>query len=288
MKRYCYIFLLLFVFVVIYSCKDNYGDFNVAESGLQYRFVESHENAQLPKIGNVLELEYSYEKEDGTVLFSSREGGRKYMKTLEKPAHTGGSIEDGLAMMHEGDSAIFKIGAENFLLFSEKYGHLPNGVDALNPIIIKVRLVDIMDEKDMELYLSSRYHTGEEKEMEILDNYLKNANITVEPTESGLYFIERNAGSGDYIKEGNEVAVNYTLTLADGSLVETTLGQEPMTFVVGREKFIAGWEEAIRMMKKGMTATVIIPSKIGYGSETKGDILPYSTLIFDIEILDVK
>ena len=42
------------------------------------------------------------------------------------------------------------------------------------------------------------------------------------------------------------------------------------------------------MMKKGMTATVIIPSKIGYGSETKGDILPYSTLIFDIEILDVK
>ena len=109
MKRYCYIFILLSAVVVMHSCKDNYGDFNIAESGLQYRFVESHENAQLPQIGNVLELEYSYEKEDGTVLFNSREGGRKYMKTLEKPAHTGGSIEDGLAMMHEGDSALFKI-----------------------------------------------------------------------------------------------------------------------------------------------------------------------------------
>lgn len=288
MKKFVYILILLPVVFTTYSCSDKYGDFLVADSGLQYRIVESHESAPLPNIGDLLELEYSYEKEDGTMLFDSNEGGRKYMKTLEKPAHTGGSIEDGLAMMHEGDSALFKISAENFLLFSEKYGHLPNGVDALDPIVVKVRLVDIMDEKDMEVYLSSRFHTGEEKEMEILENYLKNANITTEPTASGLYFIERNAGSGDYIKEGNEVAVNYTLTLTDGSLVETTLGQEPMSFVFGRDKFIAGWEEAMRMMKKGMTATLIIPSKLGYGSETKGDILPYSTLIFDIEILDVK
>jgi FKBP-type peptidyl-prolyl cis-trans isomerase len=285
MKK-CYpILAFLFLFA---SCTDKYGDFNVAESGLQYRIVESNENAPLPKVGNVLELRYTYEKMDGTILFDSGEAGRKYMKTLEKPAHTGGSIEDGLAMMHEGDSALFKIAAENFLLFSEKYGHLPEGVNALDPIIIKVRLVDIMDEKDMELYMSSRYHTGEDVEMEILDNYLKNANITVEPTASGLYFIERNAGSGDYIKQGDEITVNYTLTLADGSLVETTLGREPMKYVVGREMFIAGWDEAVSMMKKGMTATAIIPSKIGYGAETKGNILPYSTLIFEIEILDVK
>jgi FKBP-type peptidyl-prolyl cis-trans isomerase len=41
-------------------------------------------------------------------------------------------------------------------------------------------------------------------------------------------------------------------------------------------------------MKKGCVATVIIPSKIGYGAEGKGDIQPYSTLIFEIEIVDVR
>ena len=283
--------ILLFLFVatiVIGSCTNNYGEFKVAESGLQYRIVEQNETGQMPQIGDVLELNYSYETEKGKVLFDSRESGRKYMKTLEKPAHTGGSIEDGLAMMHEGDSAIFKISAENFLLFSEKYGRLPEGVDAIDQIVIKVRLINIMDQKDMEQYMSSRFHTDEDVEMEILENYIKNANITAEPTESGLYFIEKNEGSGDYIKQGDEIVVNYTLTLADGSLVETTWGNEPMTYIVGREKFIAGWEEAIAMMKKGSVATVIIPSKIGYGAEGKGTIQPYSTLVFEIEILDVK
>ena len=282
---------LVFIFIitlVISSCSDKYGDFDIAESGLQYRFVERNESGQIPQIGDVLELNYSYETEKGKVLFESSESGRKYMKTLEKPAHTGGSIDDGLAMMHEGDSVIFKISAENFLLFSEKYGRLPEGVEALDQIIIKVRLVNIMDQKDMELYMSSRFHTGEDVEMEILENYIKNANITAVPTESGLYFIEKNEGSGDYIEQGDEVVVNYTLTLADGSLVETTLGSEPMVYIVGREKFISGWEEAIAKMKKGSVATVIIPSKIGYGAEGKGDIQPYSTLIFEIEIVDVR
>ena len=165
---------------------------------------------------------------------------------------------------------------------------MPEGVEALDQIIIKVRLVNIMDQKDMEQYMSSRFHTGEDVEMEILENYIKNAKITAEPTESGLYYIEKNEGSGDIIKQGDEVVVNYTLTLADGSLVETTLGSEPMTYIVGREKFIAGWEEAIAKMKKGSVATIIIPSKIGYGAEGKGDIQPYSTLIFEIEIVDVR
>ena len=61
-----------------------------------------------------------------------------------------------------------------------------------------------------------------------------------------------------------------------------------MVYIVGREKFISGWEEAIAKMKKGSVATVIIPSKIGYGAEGKGDIQPYSTLIFEIEIVDVR
>lgn len=289
MKRFFKIlFLFLFATILLDSCSDKYGEFDIAESGLQYRIIEQNETKQCPKVGDVLELNYSYETEKGKVLFDSRESGRKYMKTLGLPAHTGGSIEDGLAMLHEGDSAIFKISAENFLLFSEKYGRLPEGVEALEAIIIKVRLVNIMDQEDMELYMSSRFHTGEDVEMEILENYIKNASITAEPTESGLYFIEKNAGIGEYIKHGDEVVVNYTLTLTDGSLVETTLGSEPLTYVVGREKFIAGWEEAVAMMKKGSVATVIVPSKIGYGSEGSGNIQPYSTLIFEIEILDVR
>ena len=272
----------------IISCTDKYGDFQVAESGLQYKIIEQNDSGQTPNVGDVLELNYSYETEDGRVLFDSRNSDRKYMKTLELPAHTGGSVEDGLAMLHEGDSALFKISAENFLLFSEKYGHLPEGIKSLDPIIIKVRLVDIMDDSEIDRYMSSRYHKSESQESDILENFLKNTNITVEPTQSGLYFVEKTPGEGKKIENGDIVTLNYTLTMVDGALVETTLGGEPMVFKAGDSGFIAGWNEAILMMKKGMSATVIVPSELGYGAEGKGNILPYTTLIFDIEILNVQ
>ena len=288
MKGFVISIIACTLFAFVSSCSGGYGDFQTAESGLQYMFVEQNETGQKPKIGDVLELNYSYETENGKVLFESRESGRKYMKTLEKPAHTGGSIEDGLAMMHEGDSAMFKISAENFLLFSEKFGHLPEGVKSLDPIIIKVRLVDIMDEKEMDTYMKLRYHKSEEQEAEILDQYLKNMGIETDRPTSGFYFIEKTPGSGSNIKDGDIITVDYTLTLVDGSLVETTLGNTPLTYKVGDENYIVGWEEAIKMMRKGSSATVIIPSELGYGAEGTDNILPYSTLIFDIEILNVQ
>jgi len=284
-------FITIIVAVCLFgisSCNDGYGDFQVAESGLQYRFVEQNESGQMPQIGEVLELNYSYETENGKVIFDSQGSERKFMKTLEKPAHVGGSIEDGLAMMHEGDSALFKISAENFLLFSEKYGHLPEGVKSLDPIIIKVRLLNIMDDAEIDRYMSSRYHKSSNQESEILENYLKNINVTEQPTPSGLYYVEKEHGNGKTIVVGDIVTLNYTLTLVDGSLVETTLGGEPMVYKVGDGNFIKGWNEAILMMRKGASATVIIPSELGYGAEGKGNILPYSTLIFDIEILNVQ
>ncbi len=273
---------------LISSCGDKYGDFEVAESGLNYRIVEENVEGNTPQLGDILELKYSYEIENGKVLFNSENDGKRYLKKLEKPAHLGGSIEDGLAMMHEGDSAIFKITAENFMLFSEKNGKLPEGVNALDQIIIKVRLVDIMDKNDMEMYMASSYHSGEEKELEILENYIKNANITEEPTSSGVYIVVNEEGRGDCIADGDVVTLNYTLTLVDGVLVETTLGNEPMVYVVGRDRMIPGWEEAMSRLKKGSSAQFIIPSKMAYGSAGKGNILPYSTLIFDIDIIDVQ
>ncbi len=272
----------------IVSCADKYNDFQVAESGLQYKIIEQNVDGQIPNIGDVLELNYSYETTDGRVLFDSHDSDRKYMKTLETPAHTGGSIENGLAMLHEGDSALFKIRAENFLLFSEKYGHLPEGIKSLDPIVIKVRLVNIMDDSEIDRYMSSRYHKSGDQESEILESYLKNTNVTVEPTPSGLYYVEKAPGEGKTIVKGDIVTLNYTLTMVDGSLVETTLGGEPMVFRAGDGGYIAGWNEAISMMRKGSSATVIVPSELGYGAEGKGNILPYTTLIFDIEILNVQ
>jgi FKBP-type peptidyl-prolyl cis-trans isomerase FkpA len=57
---------------------------------------------------------------------------------------------------------------------------------------------------------------------------------------------------------------------------------------LGKAQVIPGWDEGIAMMKKGGQAILIIPSTIAYGDRDMGDIPPYSTLVFDIELLDVQ
>jgi len=63
---------------------------------------------------------------------------------------------------------------------------------------------------------------------------------------------------------------------------------EPFSFVVGNKQVIPGWDEGVRLMKKGSKARFVIPPSLGYGSIAAGKIPPNSTLVFDVELLDVK
>jgi FKBP-type peptidyl-prolyl cis-trans isomerase FkpA len=94
-------------------------------------------------------------------------------------------------------------------------------------------------------------------------------------------------GSGAKPKATDEVVVHYTGTLLDGTKFDSSVDRgEPATFPLNA--VIPGWTEGIQMMAKGGKAKLIIPSSIGYGPQGSGPIPPYSTLVFDVELLDIK
>ena len=92
----------------------------------------------------------------------------------------------------------------------------------------------------------------------------------------------------NFPKPGNKVTVHYTGTLLDGTKFDSSIDRgEPTTFPLNQ--VIPGWTEAIQLMTKGSKAKLIIPSNLGYGSkEIAGQIPPYSSLIFEVELLDFK
>jgi len=127
----------------------------------------------------------------------------------------------------------------------------------------------------------------EKEELEILKLYLEEHNITTEPTESGLYYIETEAGDGDFPIAGNIVSIDYVGRFLSGEVFDSS-SDEPFSTTIGYGLVIKGWDEGIMYMKNGGKATLIIPSSLAYGSEGSGDdILGYSTLIFDIELLGI-
>jgi len=110
----------------------------------------------------------------------------------------------------------------------------------------------------------------------------------VKTTASGLQYKVVKEGSGAQPKEKDTVMANYRGTLIDGTEFDSsyTRGQ-PATFPVSG--VIKGWTEALQMMKVGSKYQLFIPANLAYGERAMGpDIGPNSTLIFEVELLDVK
>ncbi len=136
-----------------------------------------------------------------------------------------------------------------------------------------------------------------EKELEktLLHKWLDNNEITVKPRESGLYYIQLTPPVPDTTNlpkpaEGDTVILTYKgYLLADTSVViDQQDADDPLRYVYLKDNVIEGWEEGIGLTHKGVTAQLVIPSKLAYGAKPTGIIPPYSTLIFDIHIIDIK
>jgi peptidylprolyl isomerase len=108
-------------------------------------------------------------------------------------------------------------------------------------------------------------------------------------TASGLKYVTITEGTGASPASGDSVIVHYTGWLqSDGSQFDSSVGGDPFQTTVGVGSVIAGWDEGLPLMKEGGKTRLIIPPDLGYGETGSGDrIPPNSTLVFDIELLDV-
>ena len=134
-------------------------------------------------------------------------------------------------------------------------------------------------------------------ELAKLDEYMQANYPDIEPTRSGLYFIEETKGTGDTIVPGDQVQVFYATWLIDSSLIDETNGYtagykfEPYTVNVGSGTSIAGLEEALTYMQKGSVAFLIINSELAYGQNgnTQGNppVPGFTTLLMRVEVYKV-
>ncbi len=113
-------------------------------------------------------------------------------------------------------------------------------------------------------------------------------------TPSGLQITDTKIGTGATPKPGQICVMHYTGWLyqngAKGKKFDSSVDRgEPFEFPIGRGRVIAGWDEGVATMKVGGKRTLVIPPELGYGARGAGGAIPpNATLIFDVELLDVK
>jgi FKBP-type peptidyl-prolyl cis-trans isomerase len=97
-------------------------------------------------------------------------------------------------------------------------------------------------------------------------------------------------GRGDPARNADTLVVHYTGTLADGKKFDSSRDRgDPFELTLGQRRVIAGWEEGLVGMKVGETRRLTIPPELGYGARGAGGVIPpNATLIFEVELLEVK
>lgn len=287
------------LFVGLFSCnKSEFDGFTKAENGLHYQFFTQDENGVKAVEGDGVSIKIVYSLKrtpNDSVLFDSKlnsEDGTGTVRYILPKSSFPGSLEDAITMMAKNDSAAFIISADSFFLKTNKMQALPPFAKPGDKLLVTIKMMEIKTKKELDE--NQKKQEAEiakmgEAEKPKLDQYLMENKITTLPTASGLIFIETQKGKGSaHPKATDEVTVHYTGTLLDGTKFDSSVDRgQPATFPLSQ--VIPGWTEAIQLMTKGSKAKLIIPSNLGYGPRgAGGQIPPFSSLIFEVELLDFK
>ena len=238
-------------------------DTTTTSSGLKIVFRKQLNDAK-PEKGDLVQVHYNGTLTNGSKFDNSFERGNPFPFALGAGQVIPG-WDEGIALLGKGDMATIIVPP------NLGYGNTTqaNGlIPANSTLIFDVHLVD--------------FKAGHKKYS--IDG-LK-ANVTA----SGLkyYIIEQ----GDMTKKainGQTAVTNYAGYLTNGEKFDASFDRdEPIEVPLGQGMVIKGWEEVLLLMGVGTKLQVNIPPALGYGSQAKGPIPPNSTLIFDMELVEIK
>ena len=182
------------------------------------------------------------------------------------------------------------------------FGKVSSGLDIVDSVeqedIIKnINIVRVGEDannfdapKIFESYINNKSEV-DIKKVEAEQETIKDITKGMKETESGIKYKISKKGTGDNAKTNDLLSVHYSLQLIDGSEIDSSFTRgAPIEFTCGVGQVIKGWDEAMQLLNKGSKARLVIPSELGYGSMGAGNgvIPPNATLIFDVELVDIK
>ena len=126
--------------------------------------------------------------------------------------------------------------------------------------------------------------TNERVDEDIILQYISDNNLDAEPTGSGLYYVINTNGNGNVPNINSIVTVAYKGTLTDGTIFDQS-DASGLTFPL--TNVIQGWQEGIPLFSEGGSGILLIPSALGYGNQSIGNIPANAVLIFEVTLINV-
>ena len=271
--------------LAMYYSDENY---KFTKSGLIILGVKG--KGRGPKEGEILNINFNLITLDGDTLLDLFD--REPVAVRYGDLELGQGFAEAMGYVPAGGEGHFVIPSS---LAFDSVG-LENSVPPFTSMILNVKNTSILTQEEYEneqIRLRELEEAENQRRLEEeparIEKFVKEHNIKVAPSPSGVYYLEIVKGTGAVVDNGDIVSIHYNLYNIDDKLIETSFGDEPLQFVYGNNEMVPGIEEAVGNMRVGGKATIIVPAMMGFGDIAIDKELPaYSTVIFDLELIDVQ
>jgi FKBP-type peptidyl-prolyl cis-trans isomerase len=247
--------------IVAFLQSRNLSGYTKTASGIHYNVTTENTTGESVELGEEVRLYYRLTLLNGSVVDTVLSGDPFSF------GYYSGFVFDGflesVSLLKEGEKGTFLIPAS--LAFR---GQASQQAPAWSVLKADIEVLSFRDEEE-----------------QITTYITKKGFENVEVTQTGLRFIPTaTVSGGSQLQDGDEVVLKYKGTL----LTDVTFDEGEFTTKLGSGSVIQGFEEGLKKMKVGEKATIIFPSKIGYGGEGSGSIAPFSPLLFELEVLSKR
>jgi len=296
MKKLCYSSLLLAGMFLFTGCfRDDSEELKEKEDRALKKYIADHNISQVPTasglyfiqvtdttgatptIDDVVEFEYTGKLVDGQIFGTTDSVLAKEKKIFYEDlvygpvrlimAYSIAGLKEGFQLMQEGEKVT--------MILPSDIGYGGNSIGIIEPyntLIFDIHLKHVITDP-------AGY------EQTLILNFLDSNDYDVQPTESGLYYIEEVAGDSVLIQYGDMVDLYYRGYFLDGREFDSNLDDSsPVRVSVPTDYLIEGWNEGLQLMSNNSEGLLIIPYDLAYGATGTQIIGPYMTLVFDIKI----
>jgi FKBP-type peptidyl-prolyl cis-trans isomerase FkpA len=302
---------ILFILALVIAVNVNaQTDVQHTTHGASYR-VFTHNTGDKIKVNDVITFDFIQKTDKDSVLMSSFVTGNKgkaqvlAIDGIKDIAEI--NLMEVFPKLALNDSAEVKIPTDSVFKGhdAQRPAFFPKGSNLV--FVLKIEKIQSLNDAIAERNAEMEKVKAEEakiqaKEAVTAANYIASHKLVLKTTATGLKYLITKPSLKPKPLKGDTVLVNYTCRGLDGKVYDSSVESvakasglnqpgrtyEPYQLEVGAGGVIPGWDEGLLLLNEGSKAMFVIPSSLAYGAQGSGEIGPYSTLVFDIELVKVK
>ena len=255
------------------------------------------------RVGKVLSAHLQYRTGKDSTVFNSRRQLRVPVQIPLAELKVKGGVEEAMALLQAGDSAIFRFQADSVFAKSFRQPVPPPVRQGGNVLQLLVKANQFMTPDEARTEQQRIVELAQQKEaadaaqrlpkdIAAIQAYAtRNTLPALQKAPGGTHYVITKRGTGPVPAPGQTVSVLYKGSLLNGKVFDSSekSGGRPIDVPIGRGMVIQGWDQALPLLPKGSTAILLIPSGQAYGTRGAGADIPANSILrFDVELVDVK